>query len=132
MYLDDTDWIIDFLLGKQGAIESLEIALPTGLATSIITYAEVYQGIYFGRTPTQSEQSFLALLAHIDLLLITESIARRAARIRGRLKQQGLAIPMTDILIAATAIEHDLELMSRNLRHFQRIPELSIATYPLS
>lgn len=132
MYLADTDWVIDYLLGRQAAIESLEIMLPAGLAISIIAYAEVYQGIYFGRNPIQSEQSFLALLARIDLLLITESIARHAARVRGRLKQQGLPIAMTDIFIAATAIEHDLELVSRNLRHFQRIPELRLSTYPMS
>src|SRR5436190_15335938 len=102
MYLADTDWVVDFLLGRQAAIESLEIILPAGLTISIITYAEVYQGISFGRNPIQSEQQFLGLLARIDLLPITESIARRAARIRGLLKQQGLPVGMTDILIAAT------------------------------
>ncbi len=31
-----------------------------------------------------------------------------------------------DLLIAATALEHDLTLMTQNLRHFNRIPDLKL------
>jgi predicted nucleic acid-binding protein len=38
-----------------------------------------------------------------------------------------MLIPDMDLLIAATALEHDLTLVTRNLSHFSRIPELRLA-----
>ena len=51
---------------------------------------------------------------------------KRFARIRGRLRATGQTIGDTDILIAATAIEHDLTLVTRNRRHYDRIPDLTL------
>jgi tRNA(fMet)-specific endonuclease VapC len=102
---------------------------PAGLAISVITYAEIYQGIYFGRHPGQSERDFRKLLVRVDVFTISRPIARRAAHIRGALHQQGLPLAVADIFIAATAIHHDLTLVTRNLRHYQRIPNLKLHPY---
>ena len=51
---------------------------------------------------------------------------RRFARLRGELRQRGLLIPDPDILIAATALTHNLTLVTRNRRHFERIPDLPL------
>ena len=48
------------------------------------------------------------------------------ARIRARLRRQGQLIPDLDLLIAATAVTHGLTLVTRNRRHFERIPELAL------
>jgi predicted nucleic acid-binding protein len=45
---------------------------------------------------------------------------------RAALRQQGLLIPDMDLLIAATALEHDLTLVTRNQRHFVRLPGLQM------
>jgi predicted nucleic acid-binding protein len=50
----------------------------------------------------------------------------RFARIRAELRSQGQLIPDLDILIAASALEYELSLVTRNTRHFRRIPGLSI------
>jgi predicted nucleic acid-binding protein len=42
------------------------------------------------------------------------------------LRSRGLLIPDLDLFIAATALEHDLILLSRNRRHFDRISGLNI------
>jgi len=56
---------------------------------------------------------------------------RRFARIRGELRKAGRAIGDFDILIAASAIRHDLVLITRNIRHYERIPELKIYQDPI-
>lgn len=38
----------------------------------------------------------------------------------------GNLIPDLDLLIASTALEHALVLLTRNRRHFQRIPQLRL------
>jgi tRNA(fMet)-specific endonuclease VapC len=58
MYLIDTDWVIDYLQGRCVAVRLLDELVSDGIAISIVTYAEIYQGIYFGRDPRQAEQGF--------------------------------------------------------------------------
>ena len=42
------------------------------------------------------------------------------------LRRQGQLIPDLDLLIAATALAHDLTLVTRNRHHFERIPDLRL------
>jgi tRNA(fMet)-specific endonuclease VapC len=45
---------------------------------------------------------------------------------RAQLRAQGTTIADLDLLIASTALYHDLVLVTRNLRHFRRVPGLRI------
>lgn len=55
-----------------------------------------------------------------------QSIMRSFARIRGQLRARDQIIGDMDILIAATALHHDLAFLTRNTRHFDRIPDLRL------
>jgi tRNA(fMet)-specific endonuclease VapC len=57
---------------------------------------------------------------------ITRSIAKQYALIRGELGRKGQLIDQPDLFIAATAIRHNLTLVSRNTRDYQRIPDLKL------
>ena len=61
-------------------------------------------------------------LEAFPILSLNDAIMETFARIRVPLRRQGLLIPDLDMIIAATAIAYDLTLLSRNRRHFQRIP----------
>ena len=54
-YLVDTDWIVDALLGRPTAETLLGDLAADGLAISLITYGEIYEGIYSGRDPSRAE-----------------------------------------------------------------------------
>ena len=47
-YLVDTDWIIDVLNDQATAIQTLLDLAPDGLAVSLISYGELYEGAYYG------------------------------------------------------------------------------------
>jgi len=47
-YLVDSDWAEDYLAGKSAAVQLLDPLAEEGLAISIATYGEVYEGILFG------------------------------------------------------------------------------------
>ena len=64
-----------------------------------------------------------ALLEDCEEVAVDASIARRAGRIKRR---TGLKI--ADALIAATALEHNLPLLTRNLRHFERVANLVLCS----
>ncbi|HEX9989783.1 MAG TPA: type II toxin-antitoxin system VapC family toxin [Chloroflexia bacterium] len=125
-YLIDTDWVVAALKGRADAQTLLTSLSEEGLAVSLITYGEIYEGIYHGADPLRHEQVFLAFLRDVDILPLNESIMQEFARVRGELRAQGNLIGDFDLLIAATAIHHDLTLVTRNTAHFQRVPNLSL------
>jgi tRNA(fMet)-specific endonuclease VapC len=125
-YLIDTDWVVDYLKGKRPAIQFLESLAQEGAALSLITYGEIYEGIYYGRDREHHEKGFRGLLQIVDVLSLNPLILEEFARIRGELRAQGQLIGDLDLLIAATALHHDLTLVTRNTQHFNRILNLTL------
>ena len=125
-YLIDTDWVAAFLKGRAIAVTFINSLASEGLAISLITYGEIYEGIYYGADIARHEKGFQAFLRDIDVIPLNRPIMRRFAQIRGQLRAQGNLITDRDLLIAVTAIHHELTLVTRNTRHFQRVPGLSL------
>ena len=115
MYLIDTDWVIDYLKGMERAGQLLDSLAYDGIAISLITYGEILEGVYYGRNPKRHEKVFRAFLQAAPILPLSESSMERFAHIRGALRAQGQLIGDADLLIAATALEHDLTLITQNL-----------------
>jgi tRNA(fMet)-specific endonuclease VapC len=131
LYLVDTNWVIDALHAEPVAVQTLADLTDDGLAISLITYAELYEGAYYARDPQTALAGIQTFLRKKELLPLTTEIAERFAVVRGQLSRHvRRQIGDLDLLIAATALEHDLILLTRNLKDFQHIPELRI--YPPS
>ena len=88
--------------------------------------AEVYEGAFGTPDPEATLADFREFLGLYAILPLTDSIIERFARLRAYLRLQGQRIPDMDLLIAATALDHDLTLVTRNFRHFERIPNLTL------
>ena len=123
-YLVDADWLIDATVGRPAAVRTLDCLSTDGLAVSIIAVAEIYEGAFATADPAATLAAFREFLDSYAILPLTDPIIERFARPRAAPRQQGHLIPDMDLLIAATAVEEDLTLVSRNLRHFERIPNL--------
>lgn len=125
-YLVDSDWIIDALHGFPDALAALERNAEDGLATSIVTFGEVYDGACGYPNPDEHLASFRQFLAGYDVIGLTDPVMEFFARTRSTLRRQGNIVADLDLLIGATAVVNGFTLMTRNLRHFQRIPNLQI------
>ena len=125
-YLLDTDWVIHYLNEHQGIVQRLHALLDDGLGLSIISLAELYEGVYYSRDPEGDEQDLNDFLRGMTILGIDEAVCKIFGRQRGRLRAEGLLIGDTDLLIAATALQYNLTLLSNNRRHFERIEGLRI------
>lgn len=108
----DTDVLIDHLRGYR-RLDFVGLAWKI----SVVTRCELFAG------RNADEQGLRRTLNRIDELSVDRVIAESAGRIR-RVTQ--LNVP--DALIAATALEHRLPLMTRNLRHFERVAGLVVHT----
>jgi predicted nucleic acid-binding protein len=125
-YLVDSDYVADWLKGRNDAVALLSDLADQGLAISIITYGEIYEGIIYGQNPAALANVFRRLLRGVDVLPLNRSTMRRFAAIRGQLRAEGKIIGDPDILIAATALQHGHILVTRNVRDFARIAGLKI------
>ncbi|CAN5699431.1 type II toxin-antitoxin system VapC family toxin [soil metagenome] len=125
-YLIDTDWVVDVLRGHQSSIQALREIAADGLAISIITYGELIEGAIYARDPARAQAGLEHFLKGIAILPLTVEIMVRFGHVRGGLRGQGNLIGDLDLLIGVTAVHHELELISRNRRHFDRIPDLNL------
>jgi tRNA(fMet)-specific endonuclease VapC len=90
---------------------------------SIITRYEILRGLKAKAASTQI-QAFDELCQSSIVLPLTDEIVVRAADVFAALRKEGAIIDDADILIAARAQVHDLVLITNNLAHFRRIPDL--------
>jgi predicted nucleic acid-binding protein len=119
----DTDVLIDFLENRQPVAARIALELERGeLRTTVITRFELLAGV---KTPRQ-EQVVNELLAGLPCLLLDEPGADAAAGIRRTLERDGRGIGMADSLIAGIVVVHRGMLLTRNRRHFERVPGLSL------
>lgn len=125
-YLIDSDWLIDVRANILPAYETINRLSADGIATSIITVGELYDGAIGSADSAATLMNLRQLLQTFPVLSLNDAIMETFARIRVPLRRQGLLIPDLDLLIAATALSYDLTLLSRNRRHFQRIPGLTL------
>ena len=121
MIVADTDVLIDALHGRAPSAERIKLELGTGtLATTAITVFELRSG---ANSTTASEQ-IETLLAGVTILPFDERAAERAASARRDLEAAGSSIGMADYLIAGVCLAHSAILLTRNRKHFERVPGL--------
>lgn len=125
-YLIDTDWVIDHFNSIKKVNRKLKELKPQGLGLSIISLAELYEGVYFSRDPQKSEDILLTFLTGVQLIGIDEDICKVFARERGRLRKQGKIIGDFDLLIASTCLHYNFSVLTNNRKHFEMVEGLNI------
>ena len=125
-YLIDSDWVIDYLGSRPEALRLLETLADEGVAISILTYMEIYQGVIQSTQPEEVQDKLQAFLDAVPIIPLSPSVARRCAPLREDLRLQGRRVNQRaiDLIIAATALEYDLILVTRNTRDYEDVPGL--------
>ena len=119
-YLVDTDVLIDVSRNDQAAIDFLD-QLGDSWSISIITALELIVGARNKKEVTQIDQ----LVAAYSAIPLTAEIGNSSYDLlRQFAKSHGLRV--FDSLIAATAIDEGLTLVTKNKRHFQMIGTLKL------
>jgi tRNA(fMet)-specific endonuclease VapC len=129
-YLLDTCVISDFVRGDRSTLTKLKQYSPLQIGISSITLMEVNYGLKLNPTKARKLQPILdELFASISILPVGKEEAEIAAQIRAQLKQAGTLIGAYDLLIGATALSHNLILITANIKEFERIEDLSIDSW---
>lgn len=95
---------------------------------SIITYYEIIGGLKFKKAEKQIKE-FEEFVNNNSIIHISEESAKISGNIYADLRQKGITIGTSDILIAGIAIENELTLITNNERHYDSIQELKIENW---
>jgi predicted nucleic acid-binding protein len=122
----DTNLIIDALNDRKGRREFLQHLIDDGhqLACCAVAIAEIYAGMK--RHEAKLTDQFLERLAFYGA---TRATARMAGEMKATWMRRGHALALTDLMIAAVAVECGLTLATDNRKHFP-MPDLKLLTLP--
>lgn len=129
-YLVDSDILSFFINGNPRVLKVFQkkSEANAAVAISVITYFEILRGFKRHAIPHR-EQQFRLLSDSLTVFSIDESIGEIAAGLYADLGRRGALLPDADLLIAATALRHGATLVTNNIRHFNRIPDLKIENW---
>jgi tRNA(fMet)-specific endonuclease VapC len=125
-FLLDTDTCVFALRGNEPVRERLDATAPETIAISVATLAELRYGAACSTRPKANHQVVDDFASGVIVLGLDDEIACAFGEFKAQLRSQGSLIDDFDLLIAATAYRHRLTLVTHNLDHFHRIPEVHV------
>lgn len=120
----DTDVLIDFLRDRGDQAKHIEFELKTGrLCTTSVTAFELWVG---AKSP-QEKAAVGTLLGALSIIPLDAEGADAAGEVFRALEAKGTTIGMADSLIAGICLNRDALLITRNKKHFSRVPNLKLS-----
>jgi predicted nucleic acid-binding protein len=129
--LIDTDVAIGALIGRPADFAFVRETSRRDLSISVVSMAELVEGVRNSATPKNDELELRKFLRGVRVRVVNARIAERSGTIRAELRRANrqIAHRTLDIFIAATAIEHDLTLVTRNVKDYRDIPGLRLYSW---
>ena len=128
-FLFDTDAISELLRPRPlaGYLEWLQEIPRDEQFTSSVVIGELYKGAYRSSAQKRHLDNIeKRILPAVTVLPYDVATARSYGKLRAQLEETGQVLADADLQIAATALYHDLELVTGNLRHFSHIDQLRV------
>lgn len=121
-YLLDSDWAIYYLRGKETFVKAIDKYRQEGIAISMVSIAELYEGVFWSPKPEEKEIILIDFLEGFTAINLSRPIARLFGKKRAELRGKGLTVNNLDLLIACTAEYHQLTILTNNTKHFEKVP----------
>ena len=118
----DTDFLISLLRKRPEAIQKLEQIKESEniLFISHVNLWELYTGAYKSHEQEENIERIDKLREFFEILPFTETIDRRFGFLQDKLEKEGNPIGVMDTLIACIALEYNLPVVTKNIKHFER------------
>ena len=129
----DTSFVIDLLREQRRnlagpARRKLEMMGDSPVRLSVFVVCELEAGAALSRTPREAE-TVRAFCEHCEIVYPDERFAQVYGAKLAEIKRRGYSVATMDLLVATAALVDDDDLITRNLRDFQKIPGLRVESY---
>jgi tRNA(fMet)-specific endonuclease VapC len=124
-FLLDTDTCSAFLKGQANVFNRF-LQHAGHLYISTVSVAELHTWAYRRGAPPGRMAALEGFLTDIVVRAVDLDVARECGRIRAGLLDGGRPVATTDLLIAATAMVHDLTVVTHNVRHYEPVVGLRV------
>jgi len=119
----DSDILIDFLNNKKEAVKKISELKESNNSLSITS---INSFELLNISTKEKLESISNFLLNFKLYDFNFKSSETAAQIFQELKSKGEILDLADIMIAATVISNDETLITRNIKHFERIVNLKL------
>ena len=123
----DTTIIVRHLRGQReetGLIHRLQDI--STVATTIVNAFELYYGAFKSKETAKNLTSARGFLNAVEVLDLDDDSAEFAGKVMANLESRGIALDPRDVLIGSIASKNGFSVVTRNRKHFERIPELQV------
>ncbi len=127
----DTDFLVALLRKDEEAIEKLEtyVEKEDVLSTTVISACELFEGAYKGEGIEKKIRRVQELLRRLEILELNLNSSELFGRTYNELRVQGKDIGVLDTLILSIVLAKGEKLITRNIKHFERVTELLIESW---
>lgn len=127
-FLVDTNICSAYIKGNHG-VWSRFLTHSGGMALSVITAGELWTWAKRSKTRSATRDAVNELLQSMHVIEFDMEVAFRFGELRAQLLDAGTPIPDMDTIIAATALLHDLTLVTNNTKDFLPVPRLKLVDW---
>ena len=127
-FLLDTD-TCSAHLRQKGHVSNRFLQYTGGLHISTITLGELFAWAMRAAAPPKRLEGLREMLRDLTVLDVTGAVAERYGQVQAGLLDVGRPAPGMDLMIAATALVHDLTLVTHNTHDFAHVPGLRLADW---
>lgn len=126
----DTTFLVDVLRGDESVDELVGTIDESGTPrVSAISVMELWEGVQLADTVAAERAGVRDLLEGLHELPFDRECAIEAGSISARLREDGERVETADLQIAATAMIHELPVVTGNVDHFERIAGVRVVDY---
>jgi tRNA(fMet)-specific endonuclease VapC len=127
-FLIDTDTCSAYLKQNPRAFGRFQQYLGS-LNVSMITVGELYTWALRAKAPPKRLQGVLDLFLDVTIIDFSHDVARKFGELHAGLLDIGRPPGFPDLMIAATALVHNLTLVTHNTQDFANIPGLTVVDW---
>lgn len=131
MYCLDTD-VLSAVIKRDPPLHLIRRLARTPAAeqcTTAITLGELLYGVTRRASPVLAERVRVLITSAGPILPFDEAAAERYGPLRADLERAGRRLAEPDLRIAAIALSRDATIVTGNVRHFRRVPDLRVENW---
>ena len=123
----DTSILVALIRKDQAAIDGLTAEAERGgrVSTTVVNLCELYSGAYGSKNPQKELAKVKDLVSNLGLLELDAGAAKRYGELVNDATLKRAPIGDFDLIIASIALQQEEKLVTRNVKHFSRVPGLA-------